>query len=132
MIDATLAHGWTGLALGYAAVQMPMIAGLIRGHAKVREYLLAPIVSVPLAVVGAGGAAIFAALVPLAGSAAASGLKIAIGTAISGAIGYASGRIIARDGREDHAHVRGAQVCTELIAAPRQNAAGSRSRNISF
>jgi hypothetical protein len=132
MIGATLAHGWTGLALGYAAVQMPLIAGLIRGHAKVRDYLLAPVVSVPLAVAAAGGAALFGALVPVASSAAASGLKIAIGTAISGAIGYASGRILTRDARRDSTHVRGAKVYPDVMARSLQDSEKSHVRDISF
>ena len=37
MIDAALTHAWSGIALEYAAVQVPMIVGLIRVRAQLRD-----------------------------------------------------------------------------------------------
>ncbi len=57
MIDAALMQGWSGLGLTYAAVQAPMIAGLIRVRAQFHHYLLSPLVAAPLTAVAAAGIA---------------------------------------------------------------------------
>ncbi len=132
MISPAFAHGWTGLAVGYAAVQGPMIAGLIRGRAHVRNYLMAPIASAPLTLVGAGGAALVGTLAPIFGSTAAPLLQVAIGAAISGAIGYAGGRVMARACEPDYRHVRGARVLVGSVAAPDRTALEARPREISL
>ena len=41
-MNPLFAHGWAGLALAYACVQGPLVAGLIRGGAEVRK-ILAPV-----------------------------------------------------------------------------------------
>ena len=38
MIDTAVVHGWSGFALAYAAVQAPMVAGLIRARAHWHHY----------------------------------------------------------------------------------------------
>ena len=40
MTFVALTHGWSGLAMAYAAVQLPMLAGLARGRASMRHYLV--------------------------------------------------------------------------------------------
>ena len=132
MITDAIAHGWSGLALGYAAVQVPMIVGLIRGNAKVSDYFFAPIVSAPLAVVGAGGAALVSTMMPMVNGAAMSGLQMAFGAAISGAIGYAGGRIMARSDGTESLHLRGAKIRTETATDPRRNVAGIHARGLNF
>ena len=131
-MNLAFAHGWTGLAWGYAAVQGPMIAGLIRGRANVRDYLISPIVSAPLAVVGAGGAALAGALAPILGSGVAPVLQVALGTAISGAIGYASGHIMARAEQPDARHIRGTRILAGAVVAPKQRASDTRPRQLSM
>ena len=58
MMDAAL-HGWSGIALAYAAVQGPMIAGLIRARANFYQYAISPIAALPLMAVAAVGSALF-------------------------------------------------------------------------
>jgi len=58
MMDAALMHGWSGLGFVYAAVQAPMIAGLIRVRAQFRHYVLSPLVAAPLTAVAAVGIAV--------------------------------------------------------------------------
>ena len=48
MTGAALASGWSGLALGYATVQVSLLAGLIRGKALWHQYLLSPLAAAPL------------------------------------------------------------------------------------
>ena len=57
MIDS-LTHGWAGIAAGYAAVQAPMVVGLIHARAQLRQYLISPAVAVPLTAAAAVGIAI--------------------------------------------------------------------------
>ena len=45
-------HGWSGLALAYAAVQVPMIAGLIRARANFSKYAWLPLAALPLTAIG--------------------------------------------------------------------------------
>ena len=48
-------HGWSGMALACTAVQVPLIAGLVRARGRLRHYVLSPLAAVPLAaVVGVG------------------------------------------------------------------------------
>jgi type IV secretion system coupling TraD/TrwB family protein len=132
MIDLAFAHGWTGLAWGYAAVQGPLIAGLIRGRANVRDYFMAPLVSAPLALVGAGGAALASGLLPIFGTGAAPVLQVALGTAISGAIGYASGHIMARAEPTDQRHIRGTRILPGSALALERTAPDARPRQLSL
>jgi type IV secretory pathway TraG/TraD family ATPase VirD4 len=132
MISTAIAHGWSGLALGYAAVQVPMIAGLIRGNAKIRDYFLAPIMSAPIAVVGAGGAALVGTVLPMVNGATTSGLQLVLGTAICGAIGYASGRIMARSDGTNSLHLRGTRIYAESAPEPQRHAPGVRARNLAL
>ena len=100
MMDAWL-HGWSGLALGYAAVQGPMIAGLIRARAKFSHYALSPLVAMPLTAIVAGGSAMFATH---------GAFHIAIAAGASAALGYAGGGVIANDDATDKIHQRGSLV----------------------
>lgn len=130
MIEAALVHGWTGLALGYAAVQLPLLAGLIRGHARARDYFMAPIAAAPLTVAAAGGAALVGAWAPIFGSAASWGVQLALGTVISGAIGYAGGRIIARGSEAGRVHQRGTLIAEEERVEPRRSQGESRATGV--
>ena len=58
MIDAALMQGWSGIGFIYAAVQAPMIAGLIRVRAQFHHYVMSPLVAAPLTAVAALGIAV--------------------------------------------------------------------------
>jgi type IV secretory pathway TraG/TraD family ATPase VirD4 len=100
MIDAVL-HGWSGVVMAYAAVQAPMIAGLIRGRANLRQYAIAPVAALPLTAIAAVGSALFAY------HGAAHALVAAGASAI---LGYAGGRVLAGSTPGDKAHRRGALI----------------------
>jgi type IV secretory pathway TraG/TraD family ATPase VirD4 len=110
MIDAAL-HGWSGAAIAYAAVQAPMIAGLIRARASIQQYAIAPLAALPLTAVAAVGSALFA-------SHGAAHAMLAAGS--SAVLGYAGGRVLARSGQGDKVHQRGALIMehTAPQAAP--------------
>ena len=84
MIAATL-HGWSGIAVAYAAVQAPMIASLIRARATLWQFAIAPLAALPLTGVAAAGSALF-------GSQSAVHALVAAGA--SALLGYAGGRVI--------------------------------------
>jgi type IV secretory pathway TraG/TraD family ATPase VirD4 len=106
-------HGWTGLVTAYTAVQVPMIAGLIRARAEWHRYILSPIASVPLMAVAAIGAA---AANPLFANMAAyhTPAQAAVGLGFSAALGFAGGRVLAGAASSDKIHQRGSLVTEQL------------------
>ena len=89
-------HGWTGLLWGYAAVQAPLLAGLRRGGAPLRSLVASPIAALPvMAATGIGMAAASPWLQALGAGASSVG-RVAVGAALSAALGYATGRTLAR------------------------------------
>ncbi len=104
MIDAAWMHGWSGAAAAYAAVQAPMIAGLVRVRARFHHYLLSPLVAAPLTAVAAAGAAVAG---PLLGHGL---LQFAVGSGFGALLGYEGGKASIRDEAEDRTHQRGARV----------------------
>jgi len=131
---ADLLHGWSGLMVGYAAVQVPLLAGLIRHRASPVKFLLSPLVAAPLTVVS--GVAIAAAAGPLKALGLASGgvLQLAAATAFSAALGYTMGRTLARPAAPAVMYQRGAIVSETLPAATgpafgRRHVSRTRSRH---
>jgi Type IV secretion-system coupling protein DNA-binding domain len=109
-------HGWAGLVTAYTAVQLPMIAGLMRAHADWQRYLLSPMAAMPLTAV----AAICAAVAnPLLAHMVAyhAPVQAAVGLGFSAALGFAGGRVLARAAAIDKIHQRGSLVTEQ---PPRQ------------
>jgi type IV secretory pathway TraG/TraD family ATPase VirD4 len=105
---SSLLHGWSGVVLAYGAVQVPMLAGLVRARADFHKYLQSPLVAAPLTAAVALGAAAFGG----------GGLaQLACATAVSAALGYAGGRGMGQATQLDGRHQRGALI--EERAAPR-------------
>jgi type IV secretory pathway TraG/TraD family ATPase VirD4 len=96
-----LLHGWPGFALSYAAVQGPMIAGLARARATFSQYVMSPLVALPLTGIAAAGSAIFASHAVI---------QVAVAAAASAVLGYTGGRVIAEDAASNKVHQRGSQV----------------------
>lgn len=106
MMDAAL-HGWSGVALAYASVQAPMIAGLIRARASFQQYAIAPLAALPLTAIAAFGSAVFAAH-------GAAHAVLAAGA--SAVLGYAGGRVLARGAPTNTLHQRGALVVEHAVS----------------
>ena len=106
-MDAAL-HGWSGIAFAYAAVQVPMMAALVRARATFQQYAIAPLAALPLTAVAAAGSALFAPH----GIAHA---VLAVGASVL--LGYAGGEVLAHDAVADKVHRRGAHIAER--AAPR-------------
>jgi type IV secretory pathway TraG/TraD family ATPase VirD4 len=94
-------QGWSGVAMTYAAVQLPMIASLIRERANLREYAVAPFAALPLTAMAGIGSALFASHGFVHAVLAAGGSML---------LGYGGGRVLARRAAADKLHERGAQI----------------------
>jgi hypothetical protein len=119
MIDTALTHGWSGIAMAYAAVQGPMVAGLIRARAHWRHYLLSPVIAVPLTMAAAAGMALATPVLGHLGVAAHGMLHLAIGIGFSAVLGYAGGTGAAYGEEGAPAHRRGSRVADLPRAASR-------------
>ena len=118
-----LTHGWSGLALGYASVQAPMWAGLMRGRAAAHKYFLSPLVAAPLTAIAGIGMTAASPLLAGLGMAPHGMVQFALGTAVSMALGYTGGRVEAEDVSNPKIHQRGAVVADEAGRPGRPNTA---------
>ena len=97
---SALAHGWTGAALAYGSVQIPMAVALVRSGAWQRVFT-SPTLAVPLTALVAAGASFVGQ----------PGLfHTAIAATIGMALGYAGGEVLAEESFPDKAYQRGAVV----------------------
>lgn len=106
MIDAAL----TGIAVEYAAVQVPMIVGLIRSRARLHHYFLSPLVAVPLTAIAAVGGAAAGSLFAHLGFASHSFAQLTVAAGLGALLGYAGGANADLNGENDVSHRRGALV----------------------
>jgi Type IV secretion-system coupling protein DNA-binding domain len=117
MMGAVL-HGWSGFALAYAAVQGPMIAGLIRARANFRQYAISPIAALPITLVAGLGSALFD------GHGAAHAVLAA---GASAWLGFAGGRVLAQRAAAAKIHQRGALIEERTPAAADGNASAGHA-----
>src|SRR5208282_6245642 len=87
-----LTHGWSGLALGYASVQAPMLAGLWRARATAHRLLLSPLIAAPMCALAGVGMALASPLLHGLGIAPSGLLHLAAGGALFAGVGYVGGR----------------------------------------
>ena len=112
----SLLGGWRSLVAGYATVQVPLVAGLIRGRAPVRKVLFSPLVAAPLtALAGVGIGAGSSLLTALGVSSGMLGVPAAV--TFTALLGYAAGRVLARNPSTASAHQRGAIVLDSAVDA---------------
>jgi len=97
-----LIHGWSGLGIAFAAVQAPMLAGMVRARSSLRQMLLSPAVAAPLTAVVGIGLALFGP--------ASTAAALVIGGTVSASLGYVAGRLAAGPPVSDSEHRRGALV----------------------
>ncbi|MGH8267563.1 MAG: type IV secretion system DNA-binding domain-containing protein, partial [Steroidobacteraceae bacterium] len=119
LADGALMHGWTGLLTAYAVVQGPLLAGMVRGRAPWRRLLLSPLIAAPLTVLSGVGLATAAPLLHDLGIAAGGAAQILLGVGVTAALGYLSGRAMARHGASGAVHLRGAIVAEATPVAAR-------------
>jgi Type IV secretion-system coupling protein DNA-binding domain len=118
-----LLHGWAGILMGYAAVQGPMVAGLARARADIKQYVFSPTLAVPLTAV----AGVAAAALGLHGS-----VQVAAATGISAILGYTGGKVITRGGPPNRVHQRGSLVAEQSRPAKVSSGRHSEGRGITL
>ncbi len=110
MIDASLLHGWSGMALAFTTVEAPLIVGLVRARGCFRHYILSPLVAAPLTAVVAGGIGVSSAWLAHFGFAHHALMQWTVGTGLSVYLGYTGGQAIAHEAATDRSHQRGSLV----------------------
>jgi type IV secretory pathway TraG/TraD family ATPase VirD4 len=114
MLEVALPPGLTGIAWAYGAVQVPMIAGLLRGRSAFRHYVLSPLVAAPLTAIAAAATGVSSYFINYFGLGLHGVVPLAIGAGISVSLGYNGGRAVA-EGPADlqkKTHQRGSVVRT--------------------
>jgi len=123
-----LLHGWSGLLAAYAAVQVPLLARLIRERAPLVKLLLSPVLAAPLTFVAGMGMAAVTPLLHGLGMASDGLAQCSIGVALSAALGYTAGRAMVRRESLGVAYLRGAIVTDVAHAASAVDRSRHRSR----
>jgi len=131
-VDLALAHGWSGLAIAYASVQGPMLAGLVRGRAQAHKFLTSPLLAAPLTAVAGMGMAAATPLLAGLGMAQYGLGQFVLGTLASIAIGYSGGRAAARREWSPIIHQRGALVADAADCSRAPKDAHSRDQRITL
>jgi hypothetical protein len=115
-----LTHGTRGLELAYGLVLAAMVTGLIRARAPWPKLLLSAIVAFPVTLLAGLAVALASTFLQGLGLGAASVLQFLFGVAMTAAIGYVAGRLMAARGSGlAHLHRRGAIVSTAQPASAR-------------
>jgi hypothetical protein len=123
-----LTHGWPGLALAYAAVQLPMFAGLARGRGPWLNYLKSPALAAPLVALSGIGVALAGPVLSHLGASPGGLAEFALGATLSVTLGYAGGRVLAEDPARNK-YQRGAVVRER---PPRTSNSAARSAQITL
>src|ERR1700690_3510858 len=89
---SVLSHGWPGLTAAFAAVQGPMLVGMMQRRASISRLLASPVLAAPVTVAGGTALTLSAPMLHSVGVTAGGMLQWACGIAASGAAGYATGR----------------------------------------
>lgn len=116
----SLTQGVSGLVFGYVTAAAPMLTAMIRERAPIRRLLQAPVTAIPVTI----GAGICNGLLSSAlhsmGASVDGFLGLAAGVGVTAAVGYLSGRVIARHS-SDGATVRRGTVIDEIEAGSPQS-----------
>jgi hypothetical protein len=105
-----LLHGTRGLLAAYAAVEVPLLVGLIRSRSPLRGIALSPMLAVPVTIAAGVGIAALGPFLRGLGIAEESLLQYSIGTSVCAALGYVAGRLVVRPAPPVLTRQRGALV----------------------
>jgi type IV secretory pathway TraG/TraD family ATPase VirD4 len=118
-----MTEGWTGAALAYAAVQIPMVIGLARRRGAWHEYLGSPLVAAPLMATVAAGMWLAGPALSVIGATPHGLMHTALFASASMALGYVGGVAPRREPRLPRLHQRG------TIVSPRDTQPVNRERS---
>jgi hypothetical protein len=120
MLGESLMHGWPSVLFGYAAVQLPMVAGLVRGGGAWHRYVTSPLVAAPFMALVGGVMSVSTPLLSYLGSARGVA-EFVLGTSMSAFLGYVGGRRLANDAPPADSHRRGAVIADRPARVERQS-----------
>lgn len=107
---SALTHGWSGLVLAYAAVEVPLATTLIRRGVELGRVFASAALAVPLTVAAGIGTAAINPLLHDFGVSSGSALEFVVGVGVSAGIGYAAARGLARPAAPASVHQRGTVI----------------------
>ena len=123
-----LLHGWHGLLSAYAAVQLPLAAGLMRARAPLGRWLCSPLYAAPLTVAAGAGVAALTPLLGALGAPAGGALELTVAAALCGALGYRAGRSLSLPRAQSAASLQRGALVTDPPPAPATGRNRARSR----
>src|ERR1700677_4910105 len=105
-----MTQGWSGLALTYAAVQVPMAWGVVRNGGAWHKLLASPLVAAPLTAIV--GASLWAAgpVLSIVGATPHGLVQTALAGWLAIAWGYAGGQSLAKPETMNNVHQRGTVI----------------------
>jgi hypothetical protein len=109
MLEA-LTHGWNGMALAYASVEVPMLVGLIQRRAGLTKILESPFLAVPLTVAAGVAISLLSPLARAAGITAEGALELGMAIGVCASFGYGGARLSSRQSSLRAEHRRGAVI----------------------
>ena len=118
-----LTHGWSGLAFGYATVQGPMLTALVRSRAEMRKLLWSPIAGAPVTLLAFTSTAIVQPLLHGLGVANGGLMQLTASIGVCAAVGYVSGRVIAKHASASMSHQRGTLIVDSEVPPQRRRQA---------
>src|SRR5581483_11617950 len=121
-----LTHGWSGFAFGYGAVAAPMVAGMIKGRARLQELLWSPVLAVPTMVVSGIATTALEPALHWLGAARGGLTEFVAGLGVCTAVGYVSGRVLAKSPSSRVSYGRGASIVDS--AAGKADTSAERER----
>jgi hypothetical protein len=127
MMGAAMVAGWSGIALTYAAVQVPMVVGLIRARAAFHHFVLSPLVAAPLTAMTAAGMALGSWWLGHHGL-----VQAALGTGIGALLGYSAGAASGREGDDARIYQRGSVVADGTPSAAGKSRQRARDAGITL
>jgi type IV secretory pathway TraG/TraD family ATPase VirD4 len=128
-----MTQGWTGVELAYAAVQIPMLVGLVRNQGPWRRYLASPLVAAPLTAIVGAGMWVAGPALSFIGATPHGLIHTALAASISMVLGYSGGESLAKEETQERVHQRGAVVSkTDRTAGTARTRRHERSAQITL
>jgi len=123
-----LLRGWSGLALDFATVQVPMWVALARGSARPRSFLTSPLWAGGITIATGIGMSLAGPLLQAMHVASGGMMEFVVGGSVGGLLGYQGGRLLARSNAAAQGYIRGATVVAADDAVTRRVGGRGRGR----
>jgi type IV secretory pathway TraG/TraD family ATPase VirD4 len=105
-----MTQGWSGAALVYAAVQVPMAVGLVRSGGAWHKLLPSPLIAAPLAALVSMGMWMVSPTLSALGAAPHGFIQTVLAGSLAMALGFAGGETLAKPETVNKVHQRGTVI----------------------